>query len=477
MLHKADILKLRSQVFLRCSIRETDSLPHPIVFMSAQRLPDTVRHFLAGRWVSAAGDWLGASALGWLVVEELHGGSSIYGLVRLVPAVAFILCSPTVGPLINRAKPVKVLLLGCFLSILVDLLFLSIASSEDAFLNHVGFFLTMSLIVLGSFVSGMGQTFRDGAEQRFQALLVPAHDQSRLENAWLLLYYVARVIFGTLSGIVLSAFGTATLFLADACTFLALAAAGVRTGKLSLIQDAFSQKEKTSLWSDIRYGVQTYRRAIELVLTQPVFLLLLWFIYCLEGIAFVAWNFMPELIGEELNEGGFAYGCTIALAGVGGIVGISLRRHLFPTSLRWKSRTFLLALFFPGLGLLLSSFGNSFLFVGLGYAFAIAGWSWVLAPIRILFRSEKEHGPYYSAMLSLVLFGTSRLSQVCLTSSFTLLFHLRPSQGLRVAAILSLVTVALSILVFRRTLARCLVTMFDQRLPSDDGVESGPAET
>ena len=431
----------------------------------SERLPSGARLFLAGRWVSSAGNWLFTTALGWALVNDFGGGSEYFAASRLLNALGVALFASATGPLLERLSGISVLIVSCIFACMVSLMTAAVVwNTGKVPLGSIN--LEVIWWMLGaSLASGAALAYIDASEQRIQALLVSRELQPMLENAWTKLYYVGRIVFGLVSGVILAAFGCAPLFVIDGCTFVVLAVvASVTVRLVPHTATAIDPVTRTrsmfgTAIAGTAYSFRNDAKAIRLVLTRADLCFIFVVLFVVEGVGFTAWNFLPAIIKQEFGADGFAYGAVVCLSGVGGLIGIISREVLLKPRPQLGPWLFVAGAFLAPLGLVgVSCSGNYWILSGF-YVIALLGWSWFLPPIRVFCRLGSD-GPLIVAVLSLTLLSFCRASQVGVTLLFGVGFGLPGSVGVRCSALLSLALLLYLFIVHRRARNAALQNMF-----------------
>jgi MFS family permease len=183
---------------------------------------DDFRRFVAGEFVTNAGDSLYAVAVLWLVYD-LTGSTALTGVASAILLLPWLL-QALAGPLVDRL-PLRPLLVGAqFLQGVVVLGFPLAAVTGR--LNVGVVFALVPVLMLASLVTAP-----------IQATLVPRLvAERRLSGANAVLATVTLgldMVFDALGGALVALFGTTTLFLVDAGTF---ALAGLLFARISTVQ-------------------------------------------------------------------------------------------------------------------------------------------------------------------------------------------------------------------------------------------------
>lgn len=428
-------------------------------------LPAGAKLFLAGRWISSAGNWLFVTAIGWALVNDFGGGSEYFAASRLLNALGVALFASATGPLLERLSGVSVLIVACIVACIVSIATAFVVWSAGQVPPAQINLEVISWMLIASLLSGAALAYIDAGEQRIQALLVDVHQQELLESAWTKLYYFGRIVFGLFSGVVLAAFGCAPLFLMDGATFIVLGIVTVLTVRLvpaTARATAPTARQRSMIATAIHgtvYSFRNYAKALRTVRTREDLRFIFTVLFVVEGIGFTAWNFLPAMIKQEFQADGFAYGAVVCLSGVGGLVGIISRSYL----LRWRPRSgstlFILGAFFAPLGLVGVSFSGNHWVMSACYAVALLGWSWFLPPIRVFCRLGAD-GPLIVAVLSLTLLSLCRASQVVVTVVLGVGFGLPGSVGVRCSSLIALLLLGVLFTVKRDARNAALAKMF-----------------
>ena len=429
-------------------------------------LPPSARLFLGGRWACSAGDWLGATALGWLLVNELRGGSLAFAVNRVLIVVGMLACAPGVGAMLKRTSAAAVLVVSCIMAASLSFTTAGVAFSASGVESSTSTALLWFVVSLGV-IGGISHSMRDGGEQRIQMLLVPEGLQHRLEQTWAIMYYIGRIVFAMISAYFLAKLGVAMLFVLDGASYLILGCVTLMVWKQLKVCELEKRNGRQEIeapvfkgfWSAVGYGFRHYSLAFREVRKVPGMLLLLWLMVIVEGFGFTAWTLMPEIVKVEQGGTGFSYGCVIAIGGVGGLIGALLFLWAGGCAPRLWPKMFVASLFIAPAGLIGVGFARTTLELGIGYGVALWGWSWFLPSLRVFFRLG-EHGTLTASMLSFTMYGVCRLTQVLLVVIFQYGAGMSPSAVLRTSASISLVCMLLTVVFARAKLAATLREMF-----------------
>jgi MFS family permease len=224
---------------------------------------DDFRRFVAGEFVTNAGDSLYTVAVLWLVYD-LTGSTALTGVTSAILLLPWLLQALT-GPVVDRL-PLRPLLVGA--QVLQGVVVLGFPLAAVTGRLHVGVvFALVPVLMLASLVT-----------TPIQATLVPRLvAEHRLSGANAVLATVTLgldMVFDALGGALVALFGTTTLFLVDAGTF---ALAGLLFARISTVQsgsadrpdsdtgDQFSPKLGAlvdSYLADLRTGVDAVRGSV-----------------------------------------------------------------------------------------------------------------------------------------------------------------------------------------------------------------------
>ena len=222
------------------------------------------RRFVAGQFVTNAGDSLYTVAVLWLVFE-LSGSTTLVGVANAVLLLPWLL-QAVAGPIVDRF-PVKPLLVGSQIVQGVVVLVFPLAAvagrlDVDLLLGVV------PILMLATLVMGP-----------IEATLVPrivAEDRLPQANAALATVTLGLdMLFDAVGGGLIALFGPTALFLADAVTFALAALLFARVGIPRISPDDADSSVAAAVRSyvdDMREGVEILRGTafVELVLTTAV---------------------------------------------------------------------------------------------------------------------------------------------------------------------------------------------------------------
>ena len=430
-------------------------------------LPRRAIVYIAGRWISSAGDWLCSVALGWVITT-----SSLFAFSRFLTAFAVVLVAPMAGGILRRGGTVRLgvsaSLGACLNSLLIALAVLLLGASATGSNTTEELQPLLLAVLFLCFSSGIFGALREAAEARLQGDLVPPPSQHRFENLWTVSYYMGRVIFGLVSGLISKVFGIAVLFVADALSFAALALLIAVAGRRTLTEGAEPQLQSAprsiavlrELGHDLIAGIQGYWDAIRAVSRDQTLVMLLWLLFIVEGVGYTSWNYLPGIVKGELHGDVLDYGVAVALSGAGGLLGILSRMVVLRLQNRAGPVLFAIACIAAPAFLIAVSLSTTVVGVGIWYGASLFAWTWFSVPIRVFCKVVKERS-FAVTVHTLVLIGICRISQVALVCSMSYGAGLPASTGLRTSAITALVLLAATVLVFPRRVRDTIRSLFD----------------
>jgi hypothetical protein len=313
------------------------------------------RRFVAGQFVTNAGDSLYTVALLWLVFD-LTGSTVLTGLTSAILLLPWLL-QILAGPVVDRL-PLGPLLVGSQVVQGVVVLLLPLA----AVTGHLGVdvvFAVVPVLTLATLVMAP-----------MQATLVPRlvadTDLSRANAVLATVTLGLDMVFDALGGAVVAVFGTTTLFLADAATFglagLLFARIGISHPGTADTTDRRLVSALGSYRADLRVGVDTLRGSVFVELVG------------LTAVANLATGVTLAVLpafGAALG-GPLFYGLLLGALGVGRLVGSLLAPAVESVPYGWvglvgnslAAACWLAAVFVPSPALTVVLFGLAWLPAG-----------------------------------------------------------------------------------------------------------------
>ena len=171
------------------------------------------RFFLAGALVSNVGTWMQRIAQDWLVLE-LSGGSGVaLGITTALQFLPLLLFGPWGGVLADRYPSRRVLVIAqAGLALLA--LTLGVLDGLDV--------ITLGAVYVLAFLLGVVTAVDGPTRQSFLIEMVGREDLPNAVGLNSTAFHGARIIGPAIAGLLITAFGTAPVFLINAATFLAV---------------------------------------------------------------------------------------------------------------------------------------------------------------------------------------------------------------------------------------------------------------
>ena len=254
--------------------------------------------FLGGQFVSLIGTWMQTVAHGWLVYT-LTGSAFLVGLVPALGGLPILLFTLYGGVLADRVEKRRFIMVLQAL-MLCEAVLLAVLTATGQ--------ITVTWVIVLAVVFGFLTAFEVPARQAFVVDLVGKRD---LMNAIALnsaAFNLSRVIGPAIAGVVITAFGVAAAFFANAASYLAVLVSLTRIRLPERVADS-----GTGLDTRLRVGLEYVRRNAE-----PRSLILLTAAMSIFGYPFVA---MLPVYAGTLDVGAAGYGVLVSAVGVGAAVG------------------------------------------------------------------------------------------------------------------------------------------------------------
>ena len=171
------------------------------------------RIFLAGALVSNVGTWMQRIAQDWLVLE-LSGGSGVaLGITTALQFLPLLLFGPWGGVLADRYPNRRVLVVAQACLALLALT-LGVLDGLDV--------ITLGAVYVLAFLLGVVTAVDGPTRQSFLIEMVGREDLPNAVGLNSTAFHGARIIGPAIAGVLITAFGTAPVFLINAATFLAV---------------------------------------------------------------------------------------------------------------------------------------------------------------------------------------------------------------------------------------------------------------
>jgi MFS family permease len=264
------------------------------------------RRFWVAQSVSLIGTWLQGAAQAWLVLTLYPGNNALatqqLGFLSALQWTPSLVLSLFAGAVLDRVSRRNVLL-----TTQITLMLTAIALGLAVLMNRVSF----ELVAVIALISGLANVFDIVARQSLVPNLVPRASMTNAVALNSLSLNTARVLGGTLFGLLAPLVGLAPLFLLNAATFF-----GVIGAVLSL-KPKDPEAHNENIFEDVRIGLRYVFQTP--VVRGPILLLA-----CLSLTVINFQVIIPTFakFGLELAETG--YGLLSSMFGLGSALGAFL---------------------------------------------------------------------------------------------------------------------------------------------------------
>ncbi len=201
------------------------------------------RRFWGGNFLSNIGTWMQNVAMGWLVLqlatEHTAFWLGVVGFASSAPMLGFSLLGGVIADRINRRK----LMLATQSAMMI---FAFILWGLTAL--H---WMTMPLLVLLSFTTGIAMALNTPSYQALVPQLVPREDLANAIALNAAQFNMSRVVGPTLGGFAMAWFGVQGNFLLNALSFVAVLVALTR-----IHYPPLHAAEKKPMWEDLKEGLR-----------------------------------------------------------------------------------------------------------------------------------------------------------------------------------------------------------------------------
>jgi MFS family permease len=301
------------------------------------------RYYWIGMCISLIGTWMQNVAQPWLAYT-LTKSALLLGLVGAVQFMPMLLFSLFAGVLVDRFPKKKILIFTQSASLGVTLILAILALSGRIQFWHI--------LVLAAAL-GLVNTLDMPTRQSFVIQMVGKED---LMNAIALnsaVFNMSRVVGPAIAGLVMGYYGVGMCFLANSISFAAVVISLFFIHPLAIQATARSSQH---IMADIKDGLNyIYRRPI---LFDAVLLLSIIGTFAMNNNVLI-----PVFSEVVLKQGGMGLGILFSFSGVGALIGAML---VAVTSKSGPSKLVIYVVpLFIGLFLILNSFTDKFLLVGL----------------------------------------------------------------------------------------------------------------
>ena len=268
------------------------------------------RRFWISQLFSLIGSWLQSSAQAWLVLQLFSNSSEAtfkLGLISALQWLPSLLLSLVAGAILDRVSRRAALVTSQ-----ITLLLMALALGTLVALNAV----TFERLVVIALVSGLANVFDIVARQSLIPQLVPRAVMPNAVALNSLAFNLARVLGGSLFGVLAPFLGLSTIFFLNAASFL-----GVLLVLIQLEVPKLEDSEHGNVLEDIRVGL---RYVLQTPLVRGPILLLAALSITVINYQVIIPTFAKFAL--SLTEGGF--GLLGAAFGIGAAIGAILHANL-----------------------------------------------------------------------------------------------------------------------------------------------------
>ena len=268
------------------------------------------RRFWISQLFSLIGSWLQSSAQAWLVLQLFSNSSEAtfkLGLISALQWLPSLLLSLVAGAILDRVSRRAALVTSQ-----ITLLLMALALGTLVALNAV----TFERLVVIALVSGLANVFDIVARQSLIPQLVPRAVMPNAVALNSLAFNLARVLGGSLFGVLAPFLGLSTIFFLNAASFF-----GVLLVLIQLNVPKLEDSEHGNVLEDIRVGLRYVLQTP--VVRGPILLL--------AALSITVINYQVIIptfakFALSLTEGGF--GLLGAAFGIGAAIGAILHANL-----------------------------------------------------------------------------------------------------------------------------------------------------
>jgi MFS family permease len=201
------------------------------------------RWFWGGNFLSNIGTWMQNVAMGWLVLQLATDNPAFWlgvvGFASSAPMLTFSLLGGVIADRINRRK--LMLVTQSAMMVFAFVLWGLTAAHR----------MTMPLLVLLSFTTGIAMALNNPSYQALVPQLVPREDLANAIALNAAQFNMSRVVGPTLGGFAMAWFGVQGNFLLNALSFVAVLVALTRIRYPPLYA-----AEKNTMWEDLKEGLK-----------------------------------------------------------------------------------------------------------------------------------------------------------------------------------------------------------------------------
>ena len=258
------------------------------------------RLYTAGQLVSVSGTWMQTVGLSWLVLKVTGSGVAL-GAVLAAQFIPVLLLGPLGGVVADQVDKRKL--------IIFTQSSLALASLLLGILTELGA-IEMWMVYLISIWLGITNAIDNPARQSFVSEMVENQDLANAVSLNAVVMNSARIIGPGIAGVIIYAFGTGSLFIANAASFVAVIGAllAMRVGELNISERVV--RSKGQLIEGFRYVRSSGNLMVPLVMMVLV-----------GTLAFEFQVSLPLLASSTFHQGAGTYAAFMAFMGVGAVIG------------------------------------------------------------------------------------------------------------------------------------------------------------
>jgi MFS family permease len=276
------------------------------------------RLYVLGQLISAAGTWINATALAWLVLRLTDSGIAL-GVATSLLFLPVLLFGAWGGVLADRFDKRRILLLTQSAFAVIALALWALVATDR---------IELWIVYVLSFTNGLATAVDNPTRQSFYVEMVGEEALTNAISLFSAAFTGARIVGPAIAGALIATVGIAICFLVDAVSYVAVIVALLMIRPAELYPQAKSTREKGHLMAGLRYVWRTDELRRPLIVMGVIFTL--------------SFNFsvLVPLLAERTFDGDAGtFGALSALAGLGSFAGALLmaNRDARPTMRRFAA--------------------------------------------------------------------------------------------------------------------------------------------
>lgn len=281
------------------------------------------RYYLAGAVVSNIGTWMQRIAQDWLVLQLSHGSGTALGITTALQFLPALLFGPWGGLLADR-YPKRRLLLIAQAGMGLLALALGLLDLFDV--------VTLGWVYALAFGLGVFAAVDSPTRQAFVVDMVGTEDLPNAVGLNSTAFHGARIVGPAVAGVMITAFGTAPVFLINAASFLAVIAGLLAMDPARLRRSPRAPRAK----GQIREGLAYLRTRRDLMLVMVV----------VGVVATLGLNFsitMALMATQVFDKDAQGFGLLATMLGIGSVAGALVaarRQHPTLSLVAWATVAF-----------------------------------------------------------------------------------------------------------------------------------------